>query len=179
MITDIEFDCETLGLSPAAAVTEIGAVGYNLLNKEFDEKSSLLTEANITTIDSTKFEVDLGTLAWRIRQGHADALLAPHRIPHRLALEIFAEWVRTELVPDGRVWSRGMYDVLWVEHAFKVYGIKTPWKYYQIRDSRTFTDRRLHNVGVWAEAPNPMKHTALADARSQAHDVHSAYWCRP
>ena len=60
------------------------------------------------------------------------------------------------------IWAQGpTYDMNILEHAYKSYSKALPWKYYQVRDSRTV-------FSLWPELPiPPTSHHALEDCRRQ------------
>jgi hypothetical protein len=53
------------------------------------------------------------------------------------------------------------YDANILEHAYKSYGMKLPWQFYKIRDTRTV-------YSLWPDLPKPAtSHHALEDCRRQ------------
>lgn len=173
MITDIQVDCETLSLRHDAAITEIGAVGWNLHEEKFEERGRFQMFASLDTLGS-EFHIDPATLKWRLHEGHSHALEGG-KAEHRLMIEMFLSWLDSEA--PVRVWTQGGKDTQWLDHACSVYGF--PLIRHRLwRDSRTYTDAALHNGKQYQSPGSTPHHDGLLDAQWSAHAVHAAYWAR-
>jgi exodeoxyribonuclease VIII len=105
--------------------------------------------------------VDDGTIEWWATQPeHAreEAFGEQDRIPLDQALDELGRLIWHSKM----IWAQGpTYDCNILEHAYKSYGKALPWKYYQVRDSRTV-------FSLWPELPiPPTSHHALEDCRRQ------------
>jgi hypothetical protein len=81
------------------------------------------------------------------------------------ALTDFSRWYKAMCI-----WSHGAsFDVPMLEEAYLKCGLRVPWHYKSVRDTRTL---------FWIREPewpnNPNKHDALEDARAQAVAVCSS-----
>jgi hypothetical protein len=72
------------------------------------------------------------------------------------------------------VWSHGaVFGIPIVEHYLRESGLLAPWKFWDIRDTRTLF--WAATARGWKRRDRPTAHTALADAVVQAEDVCSAW----
>ncbi len=79
----------------------------------------------------------------------------------------FARWCGRDPFP----WSHGAsFDVVLCEAVFERLGIRTPWKFWNVRDTRT-----LYDFTGEKPARDRNHHHALYDAVAQAEAVQRAY----
>lgn len=113
--------------------------------------------------------IDDETVAWWAKQSpeaQSDAFSPEDRQPLKdalLELTLLAE-------PCKRVWSKGpLYDFAILEHAFEQMGLKTPWKFWNVRDART----------VYSLTPKLANrtngHLAIEDCRNQILMLQDAF----
>jgi len=70
-----------------------------------------------------------------------------------------------------RVWSHGSaFDIIILEHIFGKIQKAVPWKFWEVRDTRT-----LFELGIDPVRPPVLKHHALEDAWNQAVGVQNVY----
>lgn len=76
------------------------------------------------------------------------------------------------------VWSNGScFDVVIVEHYMSRLGLTPPWKFWDIRDTRTLW--ALAETMGWRRDKGTVAHTAREDAVAQALQVQAAWaWVR-
>lgn len=168
-MTHIMLDLETWGTTPGSALRSIGAVAFNLqgdVGAEFyaniDKQSCL--DVGLTVSPSTE--------KWWSQQSQQaqDALLVDPLPLHQVAGSFHA-WFRA--VGGTYVWAQGAnFDPgLW-EAAVAAVKLTVPWKFYNVRDTRTaydlfgFDPRTLTRAGTY--------HNALADAKHQMRCVQTA-----
>ena len=117
--------------------------------------------ARVTLESQETRAIDDSTIAWWATQpAHAreEAFGEQDRIPLDQALDELGRLIWHATL----VWSQGpTYDMNILEHAYKSYNKPLPWKYYQVRDSRTV-------FSLWPDLPiPPTTHHALEDCRRQ------------
>lgn len=79
----------------------------------------------------------------------------------------FAIWVKK--MQPCNVWSKGPhFDMVILEHAMKERGVAIPWKFWQVRDCRTWFDISKKCVDMYTHS---RPHNALDDAIYQAQVV--------
>lgn len=156
-------DLETMGNSAGAAIASIGAV-------EFDEHLGLgRTFYKVIDLQSCLdigLRVDASTLYWWLVQSleARQALCEPKKVHVSRALMDFHQW----LTPDTNLWAHGVsFDIPILEAAYRFTATSVPWKYKNLRDTRTFFEL----AGVKNEAPTGTYHHALDDAKNQALSV--------
>lgn len=126
-------DIETLGTQHNAVILSIAAVEFDAsgaIGRQFYEKIELQS-----AIDAG-LKIDTETLIWWTTQKpivfkemFVDAL------PLKRVLKRFVSWFRENNV---YVWANSpSFDLIIIEHALKVCGLKTPWKFYNERCVRT------------------------------------------
>jgi hypothetical protein len=139
------FDLETLGTSFDTMILTIAAI-------QFDPKTSIIRETFYEKIDidsyksySDSFSFDGSTLSWWMLKPTEEARLEAFggvRKPLKEVIEKLQKWIKDfSLCPI--VWSHGsIFDIAILSHTFKVLNVEVPWKFYDIRDTRT-----LYNIG--------------------------------
>jgi hypothetical protein len=172
MTVHVMLDLETWGTLPGSALRSIGAVTFSPYGEPHDEKTFY---ANIdrASCEAAGLLIELDTVAWWLNQSAAaQARLNDNcRSLREVALE-FAVWWRQ--IGATYVWSNGANfdEVLW-RVACRRLGLDVPWKYCNVRDTRTCWHlARLNHKAVPFEGT---EHDAIADARHQAKCVMQAY----
>lgn len=167
----VMLDLETFGKNPGCIIRSVGAVLFN-------PRSVGFLEPFYATIDHQSC-VDAGlvveqeTAQWWDRQSQEarDALLVDCR-PLNVVAEIFSAWFRRNRCIQ--LWAQGAsFDPPLWEHAMKSVGVKAPWEYYNVRDTRTLYEvagvntKHIPKIGV--------SHNALDDCKFQVACVQQAY----
>lgn len=160
----VMIDIETWGTLPGSAIRSIGAVAFDLhsgisLDDTFycniDEDSCV--DAGLTQ--------DLKTITWWEAQSPAaQTLLQQNPLPVAEGLSELYSWFNR--VDGQEVWCQGAaFDVVLLEHAMRKLGIPVPWKFWNVRDTRTLyqvADLAYHN-----EKREGVEHHALHDCQHQ------------
>jgi hypothetical protein len=151
-------DLEGLATGPDTTILTIAAQAFDPFGTGYYDKHYY---ARITLESQENRSIDNGTIEWWATQpDHAreEAFGEQERIPLDQALDELGK-----LIWHSRlIWAQGpTYDMNILEHAYKSYNKPLPWKYYQVRDSRTV-------FSLWPEQPIPVtSHHALEDCRRQ------------
>jgi exodeoxyribonuclease VIII len=162
---DIMIDLETMSTLPHAAITQIGAVEFDLdsgaIGLTFQTHISLQSNADYAR------HIDADTVLWWMKQSDdARAAFALPSVSLAEALASFASWMsyRGE-TKELRVWGNGAsFDNVILSSAYRSTGINMPWRYYNDRCYRTI--KAMH-PSVLMERTGT-HHKALDDAISQA-----------
>ncbi len=151
-------DIEGLATGPNATILTIAAQSFDPLgcgyyNQYYYARVSLESQENRTIDDST-------LNWWATQPAHAreEAFAEDDRVPLDQALDELGKliWTSKFLYCQGPT-----FDCTILEHAYKSYNKSLPWKYYQVRDTRTI-------YSLWPELPRPAtSHHALEDCRRQ------------
>lgn len=127
------------------------------------------------------FHYDPDTVKWWKEQGdEAKAAFkspAPVSIDHALGriVQFF------ETYSGARVWSHGSYaDISWLEHYFRAMNVAVPFKFYDVRDTRTIyeaagLDLKTYRQDREARGEKTVAHHALDDAIVQSELLIEAF----
>lgn len=180
-VNHIMIDLETIGTRPGSAILTIGAVRFDPAATDFVDPQdsiplSLPTEtAFYRRIDRDScarlgLTEDADTLSWWSRQAPEARREAFDAAPRHDIAEVMAEFARW-CGRDPFPWSHGAsFDVVLCEAVFERLGIRAPWKFWNVRDTRTL-------YAFTGEKPirDRNHHHALCDAAAQASAVQRAY----
>ena len=151
-------DLEGLATGPDATILTIAAQAFDPFGKGIYEQSYY---ARVTLESQENRVIDNGTIEWWATQPaivRDEAFNEEGRIPLDQALDELGKLIWHSKL----IWAQGpTYDMNILEHAYKSYHKPLPWKYFQVRDSRTV-------FSLWPEQPiPPTSHHALEDCRRQ------------
>ena len=158
----IMLDLETYGTAPGSVLRSIGAVVFNRdeLGEEFYcniGKQSCL-DAGLT--------VDPNTEAWWAQQERSvEDALAVNPQPLKITANGFHAWFMAQ--GGTHVWCQGASfdEPLW-SAACRTVGIGVPWKFWNVRDTRTVYE--LAGLDTRTITREGAHHNALDDAKFQA-----------
>ena len=168
---DVMFDLETWGTAPGSALRSVGAVFFNPTTGELGKEFY----ANISdeSCEAAGLTKDENTVKWWSRQSQAaqDALLVDPK-PLETVIDEFKAFFKEN---GGReVWAQGSnFDpVLWEAALGRFENRRTPWFFWDTRDTRTvyriaqFNPKWIAREGTY--------HNALDDAKHQVACVAAA-----
>lgn len=166
---NVMLDIETFGTLPGSVIRSIGAVTFDLAGKvgetfyvNIDKQSCL--DAGLV--------VDPKTEEWWSQQSPAARQsLEVDPKPLHTALLNFRTWFLARNAPF--VWSQGAnFDPPLLEAAYVASGIGLPWKFFNVRDTRTVYD--LFGFDTRDIARKRIHHNALDDTLHQVELVAAA-----
>ena len=175
----ISVDIETCSTRPGGVILSIVAM-------EFNPNAGILGKGFLVAIDLASsmrhgFVLDADTLKWWMLQDEAARVAAfTGSVPIDKALGDLARYVTHSIgdnevpIPRGNayIWGHGAsFDPPFLEAAYRRFSIPCPWKYTNIRDTRTIFDL----AGVSVDRSVGQAHNALVDAENQAAAVCVAY----
>lgn len=165
----VMLDLETLGVAPGCVVLAIGAVAFDLDGKTGEHFYRTISAESCRQHGLVE---DPRTVEWWSQQPKEvrDALMVDRRLVRDVAKE-FHQWF---LVAGAEfVWCQGAsFDVPIWEGVCRILKGPIPWKFWNVRDTRTvydlfgFDPRDLLRAGK--------HHNALDDARFQVECVAAA-----
>lgn len=170
MTTHIMCDIETLGTRPGAIVLSVAFV-------RFTDEAHMTLNLSIPDQEALALEKDPATeLWWRDQEAkHPGAWDAATSNPTRLdgALPYIAQWLDwARNGDDFQIWCHGApFDCPLLGEIYRRAGIKCPWDFWSIRDTRTLYDLALINPKDYAIPP---PHIALNDAIGQTRAANAA-----
>lgn len=157
---DVMVDLETLSTSTTAMILSIGAVKFNRQTRQISDDKFYFT-INVQSYPKNVFDIDPSTILWWLKQSDTarnDLMKNPRDVKN--VLEDFTKWFGDSVY----IWSHGsVFDVVILENAMKIFNIPTPWKFYNIRDTRT-----IYEIGktfiMETDRAKGTYHNALDDA---------------
>jgi len=170
MANDIMIDIESLDTSPFCCILTIGAVRFDPKGIGVVEKLELRpTLEDQTDLGRTINEDTLRWWSTQSAEAQLEALGDEGRIPFKEAMEQLYKfcWNRRA------VWSNGAaFDCVVMETAWTQLGMRIPWPFYTVRDTRTLyeiTGVKLNDKSY------KTTHKAVEDAERQALVLQDGY----
>lgn len=166
--THVMLDLETLDVRPTASILTIGAVKFDPYGNDIESPDcdKFYVKVDLDSCDRIGLTIDDNTVAWWSQQSaeaQAEAFSEDGRIPIEDAMQQLYKFCWGAKC----IWSHGAgFDVVILEHVFNRVGRAVPWKFWQVRDTRTIFD-----LGIDPNRPPILKHHALEDAWNQAVGV--------
>lgn len=176
MTNHLMIDWETHGLGTRPVVIQLGLTIFDPhgTGGELPEGASQEWNIDPQSCLDLGFEEDASTLSWWADRPAAtrEAVDAEPRysVGHVIRnLQAFCERYR-----PVRVWSNGApFDVPIVESYCRALGLPVPWKFWDVRDTRTLFEM-AEGLTAWRRPKAETAHTGRADAIAQAADVQAA-----
>lgn len=171
MANDIMIDLETLDTSPFCVILTIGAVRFDPKGTGVVEKLELRPTIEEQT-DIHKRFINEDTLRWwstQSEEAREEALGDRDRISFSECMDTLYRfcWNRRA------VWSNGAaFDIVVCETAWTQLGMRIPWPFYTVRDTRTLYE--IAGVKL-KDGGHTTSHKAVEDAERQAIVVQQAY----
>ena len=168
---NIMIDIETLGTRPGSVIVSIGACSFDPADIESVGKHEFYVNIDSDDSKSLGLTTDQDTLNWWAKQDPATMeLLKDNKQQLVDALNQFSQW--WAMSGCKYPWSHGAtFDLVLLEAAYALAGLKCPFKYFNAHDTRT--------VYHWARVSPDRKvgthHYALDDAKNQAVAVCKAW----
>jgi hypothetical protein len=157
-------DCETLSTELNAQVLTIGAVKFNPNGD--DILDTIYLKIDIESCSDLNLDISESTIEWWSKQkpdALEDALSETGRLDVKDAMKLLYKFCSA----GTGFWSHGaIFDIVVLEQIFKKLKIGVPWKYYQVRDTRT-----LFSLGIDPTMPTTTAHNAIDDAIAQVRSV--------
>ena len=170
--TDVMIDLETLDVLPSATILTIGAVKFDPLGKDVEEKAceKFYVRVDVDSCDRLGATVSQSTLDWWASQS-AEAQNEAFDPNGRIDVHDAMAQLYKFCWGAKRVWSHGAgFDVIILEWYFRKIGKAIPWSFWEVRDTRT-----LFDLGINPNRPPVLKHHALEDAWNQAVGVQNVF----
>lgn len=176
-MSEVMIDIETMAVSSDAAILTIGAVKFdrNETNYDISKMDRFYARIDQQSCVDLGLKVDPNTVAWWSKQDKKvsnEIFSTIDRFDIKTTLESFSKWYGNNITTT-HVWGHGShFDIPIMENAYKACGLKPPWGFWQVRDTRTIYE--FANV----ERPNMynnMKHHAMYDAFRQMVAVQNAF----
>jgi hypothetical protein len=173
MANDIMIDIESLDTSPNCVILTIGAVRFDPKGMGVVEKLELRPMIEEQTEKFNRV-INEDTLRWWSTQSE-DALDEAMGDRDRVSFTECMEALYKFCWNRRAVWSNGAsFDIVAMESAWRNLGMRIPWPYYTVRDTRTLYE--IAGVSLKDKKyGSKTTHKAVEDAEHQAIVVQDAY----
>jgi hypothetical protein len=171
MANDIMVDMETLDTSPNCVILTIGAVRFDPKGNGVVERLELRPTIEEQTEKYNRI-INEDTLRWWGEQSPEaleEAMGDGGRISFSESMEALYKFCWNRRC----VWSNGAsFDIVVAETAWRQLGMRIPWPFYTVRDTRTLYE--VAGVSL-KDGGHSTTHKAVEDAERQAIVVQKAY----
>jgi len=168
MNTDVMIDLETLDTLPTASILTIGAVKFDPFGDDVNDPQSekFYVKVDLDSCDELGLTISQGTIDWWSQQSQ-EAQNEAFNPDGRIHIKEATNQLYKFCWGAKRVWSHGAaFDTIILENIFNKLEKACPWKFWEVRDTRT-----LYDLGIDPNRPPILKHHALEDAWNQAVGV--------
>lgn len=170
-------DLETFGTGERAAIIQLGVCAFDphaLTGGQLPEGSSQEWNVSLASSIFMGGEIDASTVEWWKKQPRATReAVEGSAFSIRHVLHGLEEFLRRYNIE--KVWCHGAtFDAPIVQGYYNRAGLKCPWDYWAVRDTRTLFELAFQLCG-WEREKRDTAHTGRADALAQADDVQKAY----
>lgn len=170
MTTHIMLDIESLGVRPGAVILSVAFV-------RFSDEAHVTLNLSLQDQEALGMLRDTATEAWWAEQERTapgaweKATSNPFSL--QVALPYISSWLQWAApAGDALIWCHGAtFDAPLLEELFRRANAPCPWKFWQVRDTRTLYDLALVNPKDFAVPP---PHVALNDALGQTRAANAA-----
>lgn len=175
----VMIDLETLSTRANACILTVGAIRFDLNDSiPFDGRWQDLPKDDVfyrrVDLESCKrlgMDINERTVEWWKKQSDDARFEAfgGDREDIESVLSSFGKWVGD----DSKVWSNGAcFDIPILSEAYNAIHTPEPWKFWNVRDTRTIWD--VAGINRWS-LPKGDEHHALGDCYRQVWGVQEAY----
>lgn len=169
MTTHLMVDIESLGTRPGAIVLAAAFV-------RFSDEAQITVNLSLPDQEALGLEKDPDTLRWwgeqEAKHPGAWAAATSNAQPLVPALQYIAQWIAWAAPSDALVWCHGAtFDAPLLQELYRRANVPCPWKFWNIRDTRTLYDLAGINPKEYAVPP---PHIALNDAVGQTRAANAA-----
>ena len=161
-MSHVMLDLETLGTDPGCVILSVGAVTFNPFGSGYQYEFTRNIEPELSK--SLGFTVNPDTVAWWGKQNkEAWDAMQVDQMDIIQAMKEFVKWCVT--VKIEQIWCQGAnFDEPIIRAAIEKLGGKVPWKFWNVRDTRTvydlcgFDPKRVARLGTYHNSVDDAKH---------------------
>ncbi len=167
-------DLETYSTKPNAIILTIGAIKFDNSDTidSLENMDTFYRRIDILSCSNLDMNIEKETEIWWSEQPYAvkyEALINPDRVSLKSALIDLINWIGN----TKYIWSQGTdFDIVILKNAFDKCKLPVPWKFWNVRDSRTIIS--LCNKKI---TKNNQHHHALYDCYNQICALKQSFRC--
>lgn len=172
--THVMLDLETWGTKPGCAIRSIGAIAFDP-----QPYGAFGSRFYLNVSDDSNFAAGLNVEPdtaewWRKQSPESISAFVRNQVPLMQAVLDFNEWWRG--IGAVKVWAHGInFDEPIFRIAAEAVGLKVPWHYREVRDTRTLFWLADFDEKATPRPPGLIAHNAIGDAVFQALSVQRAH----
>lgn len=166
-------DIETLSTNPNSLILTIGAIKFSR-NKDIKclkDLDTFYVRINQNSCEKLNMDINKDTLDWwnlQSEESKYEAFINKDRIDLKDALSSLSKFLKN----TKYIWAHSpSFDCVILENAYKLCNLEIPWKFYNLRDTRTLYD--LGKVSLKNIENN--KHHSLHDSYNQILTLKEAF----
>lgn len=175
-------DIETLSTNSNALILCIGAIKFNtrgdISKTNLEELDKFYCLIDIEDCKRYSLDIEEKCIEWWNKQPQKDEIFKEYnRVPLKECLINFNKWINLEncLSQSICIWSNGVaFDIPILENAYKKTQVEIPWKYWNVRDSRTIV-KTLNVYTPNIQGYKNMAHNPLYDCYRQIITLQKAF----
>ena len=171
---DVMIDIETTSTKYNACIVSIGVIAFNVYDTKIKQKE-LEIFVNKESCDRLDLHTSEETMQWWSSQDEnvrKKIFESQPRFDIKEALIILSDFCQSLNV--RRYWCQGInFDPIVLENAYEKCGLTPPWKFFQLRDSRTV--KQMLTLKDIDSIPKNNCHDSIEDCRNQINILHFAY----
>ena len=166
-MSDVMIDIETLSTSPNALILTIGAIIFNPKDDiiPLKDMKTFYKRIDIESCKVLDLDIDNNTLKWwktQSKEARFEVFENKEREPIKDILIGLTNFIKN----CKHVWANSpSFDCVILENVYKKIEMETPWKFWNLRDTRTVY--ALANISLKDFSDKNSAHNALNDCYSQ------------
>jgi hypothetical protein len=173
-------DVQTLGIESNTMILSIGAVAFDMKTNYSDDV--FYRKIDIDSYEALRikdqFSIDQSTLSWWMtkapKSSRDEAFSLENRVSILDAINDLCTWFRMQKIT--KVWSHGAsFDIAIVTYTMNVLNLKTPWDFWNVRDTRTLYDLAKVNYLNYEVINNLPEHHPLVHCFKEIMALRSSY----
>ena len=175
---EVMIDIETLSTKTNSQILSIAAIKFNRDDrrnkiKELKDLETFYVVIDQKSCENLDMDIDESTVKWWKRQSkEAQEAVFSDKVSKISIFDAMKQF-STFIKGAQYIWAQGIsFDCVILEHAFHVTKIPCTWKFWTLRDTRTFFD--VANVNL-KNFSNEKKHDALYDCYAQLQALFEAF----
>jgi len=172
---DFMIDIETLSTKPNSLILTIGAIKFKK-NTEFPELKNMETfykRIDKKSCEKLGMDIDPRTIEWWKSQNdktYYEAFENPDRIDIKDALIELSKFLKGH----KNIWANSPnFDIVILENAYNCCNLDIPWKFWNLRDTRTVYD--LASIRLHEFSDKEGNHNSLNDCYSQIKALKNSF----
>ena len=192
-VVNIAVDIETLSKRPTAAIIGIAAKAFSLGESVVEENDGFRSAVDATSCAMLGMDFDNATVKWWSEKPEEAKEQFCYGYNIRCVLRNLSDFIKGEKEKNGAdeviIWCQGTdFDIAILRNAFVLANNdraeKTiPWKFTNVRDSRTFIHEGVRLIdpsvedpySIIPKKPNWVEHDAMSDCGQLIHNVTWVY----